>query len=190
MAKLLILDGHSRTGKSTAAHEVCKLNKDARLVALQDKMPMQISNYFEYYTGCIHSAQAFLKSSHKYDIYVMDRSILSEFIFAPTFNRPTIVTEEYVVDFAYEHEIVFIGAFAAYNYYRQTNKDSFIYTQEQWHSIAQRTQELMRILAARPNNYVQSVYVENAEDVHRTIQTALELYKFFYDGYGPTYRNF
>lgn len=102
MAKLIILEGLSRTGKTTISNYL-KNNGYGRLISLKNKMPKNCDLY-SFYKGCNISYDAFL-SAFPEETFILDRSFLSEMVFSRHFSRQMSITKTYILDFVRLHQI-------------------------------------------------------------------------------------
>lgn len=86
MANLIILEGLSRTGKSSIAKAL--ENKGFRSISVKDKMPAYIENLHDFYHG-MHIISNEIYRTFPNENFVIDRSFLSELVYSKFFNRKT-----------------------------------------------------------------------------------------------------
>jgi len=130
MANLIILEGLSRTGKTTIANQ---LKKDGygRIVSIDEKMP-ECKDLTSFYKGCFYSYDAFFKAFPD-ETFILDRSFLSEMVYPEFFERPPSFDPNYIFDFINRHKIyLFMLGNLHKDYMDRGPKDSYTYTEEDY----------------------------------------------------------
>ena len=116
MAKLIILEGIERCGKTTLI-EILHRDNIGTFVKPGKKQPDDIP--FEhlgiFYEGIHNFTQKFLKIIPN-DTYIFDRFFLSEFVYSEQFKRKTYMDIDYVKELSKDNEITMF-------YLKNTHKD-------------------------------------------------------------------
>jgi thymidylate kinase len=130
MANLIILEGLSRTGKSTITKELSK-KYGFRNISIKEKMPDYVTNLQDFYHG-IHIFSNLIYREFPNESFILDRSFLSELVYSKFFNRPTHQTKcDSVADLLFDNNFVLINFSNSYEKYLERQpKDKIIYTQE------------------------------------------------------------
>lgn len=130
MAKLIILEGLSRTGKTTIANHLRDYSY-GRIVSLKEKMP-ECKDMTSFYKGCFYSYDAFFEAFPD-ETFILDRSFLSEMVYPDFFGRPTSIDANYIFDFVHNHEIhLFLLTNKHSDYVERGPKDRYKYTEDDY----------------------------------------------------------
>jgi hypothetical protein len=130
MCKLIILEGLSRTGKTTIANHL-RDNGYGRIVSIQDKMP-QCEDLTSFYKGCFYSYDAFFEAFPN-ETFILDRSFLSEMVYPKFYNRDPSISSNYILDFITKHDIhLFMLGNVHKDYIDRGPKDSYTYTSDDY----------------------------------------------------------
>jgi thymidylate kinase len=129
MANLIILEGLSRTGKSS----ICKILSDqykALNISHVDKMPKYVKNLPDFYHG-MHLTFAHLIKQFPNETFILDRSFISELVYSKFFKRGTYEAEGNLIeDLLFNNNFVIVYFSNTYtNYLNRNPKDSIIYTE-------------------------------------------------------------
>ena len=134
MAKLIILEGLSRTGKTSIAKDLCDSNL-GRIISLKEKMPDHC-DLASFYKGTFFSYDAFFNAFPD-ETFILDRSFLSEMVYPELFERPTSIDANYIHDFVNNHEIhLFLLTNQHSDYIKRSPKDRFFYTETDYDILA------------------------------------------------------
>ena len=128
MANLIILEGVSRTGKST----ITKILSDKfgfRHISIKNKSPEFISNFPDFYHGMHVMLNEFIKTFPE-ETFILDRSFLSELVYSRAFNRKTHVTEDdFIFNMLTENNFLLVNLVTTHSeYLNRIPKDRKIYT--------------------------------------------------------------
>lgn len=135
MAKLIILEGTSRTGKTTIANYL-KDNGYGRIISLKNKMP-EDCDLSSFYKGTFMSYDAFFQAFPE-ETFILDRSFLSEMVYSAFFNRKRSISNEYISDFIKTHDIRLFHLWNKHeDYINRGPKESFTYTSNEYDEILQ-----------------------------------------------------
>lgn len=128
MANLIILEGLSRTGKSSIA-ELLSKKYGFRRMSVKDKMPECIENLHEFYHG-IHVMANMMYSAFPEETFILDRSFLSELVYSKFFNRKSLITEDdSLTDLLLDNNFAIIYLSNTYEkYVERKPKDRIIYS--------------------------------------------------------------
>jgi len=130
MAKLIILEGLSRTGKTSISNAL-KDEGYGRIVSVKDKMP-QCKDLTSFYKGCFYAYDAFLESFDD-ETFVLDRSFLSEMVYPSFYKRSASIDLKYIIDFVKRNEIhLFLLTNTHEDYMKRKPKDSYVYSSEDY----------------------------------------------------------
>jgi len=125
MAKLIILEGLSRTGKTSIAKNLCD-NGHGRIISLKEKMP-DGCDLASFYKGTFFSYDAFFRAFPE-ETFILDRSFLSEMVYSKFFGRIPAINNRYIIDFVNEHDIqLFYLSNKHLDYMKRGPKDRIIY---------------------------------------------------------------
>lgn len=129
MAKLIILEGLSRTGKSTIA-QLLSEKYGFRLISIKDKMPEGI-NLPAFYHGMHVYANAIFNAFPN-ETFIIDRAFLSELAYSAFFKRKTCINPDTINDML-SNPTVLIHLDNTYDkYLERSPKDKIIYTKEEF----------------------------------------------------------
>ena len=103
MAKLIILEGLSRTGKTTISNKL-KEEGFGRIISLVDKRPDN-TDIQSFYKGVGLISNEFYKALPE-ETFILDRSFLSELVYCEFFEREPSVNEEYIKDLFENNEVI------------------------------------------------------------------------------------
>lgn len=128
MANLIILEGLSRTGKSSIA-EMLSSKYGFRQMSVKDKMPECIENLHEFYHG-IHVMANMMYSAFPEETFVLDRSFISELVYSKFFNRSSLINEsDSLTDLLLDNNFAIVYLSNTYEKYLERNpKDRIIYS--------------------------------------------------------------
>ena len=133
MAKLIILEGLSRTGKTTIANNLHK-NGYGRIISLKEKMPDNC-DLASFYKGTFYSYDAFFRAFPK-ETFILDRSFVSEMVYSRFFDRHCQISNEYVSEFLETHDVkVYFLSNNHEDYMKRGPKDKIIYDEKQYKQI-------------------------------------------------------
>ena len=131
MANLIILEGVSRTGKSTITDLLSK-EYGFRNISIKEKMPESISKdkLPSFYHGMHIIANEFYKAFPD-QTFILDRSFLSEIVYSTFFNRESFINCDSVIsNILLENKFVLVNLTGTYQtYLERTPKDKFVYTE-------------------------------------------------------------
>ena len=165
MAKLIILEGLSRTGKTTIANDL-KDHGYGRIVSIKNKMP-ECEDLTSFYKGCFYSYDAFFDAFPD-ETFILDRSFLSEMVYPKFYQRPQSISANYIMDFVTKHDIhLFMLGNLHKDYMDRGPKDSYIYTNEDYLILENLFAEnLMRV-----ERYIKSEVIDTSiNDIKQTIK--------------------
>lgn len=128
MANLIILEGVSRTGKSS----LTKIFSDKfgyRNISVKDKKPECIENLPDFYQGMHMIANEFF-SAFPEETFILDRSFISELVYSKCFNRKTYINEgEVIADLLHDNNFVIVNLSTIHTeYLKRVPKDKRIYS--------------------------------------------------------------
>ena len=92
MANIIILEGLSRTGKSSIAAELSE-KLGFKSISIKNKMPEYITNLAEFYHG-IHVMTNEMYKAFPEETFILDRSFLSEIVYSKFFNRESLACKD------------------------------------------------------------------------------------------------
>jgi thymidylate kinase len=130
MANLIILEGLSRTGKSSISKILSEKYK-ALNISHKDKMPQYVKNLPDFYHGMHLTLSAVIKQFPN-ETFILDRSFISELVYSKFFKRETYETQGNLIeDLLYNNNFIvayFSGTYA--NYKDRNPKDVIIYSEK------------------------------------------------------------
>lgn len=133
MAKLIILEGLSRTGKTT----ISNLLKDeglGRIVSIKDKRP-ENCDMNSFYKGVATISNEFYKAFPE-ETFILDRSFLSEIVYSKIFNRESSATQDYITDLIENNEVKLFYLYNSHeDYIKRSPKDRYVYTKEEYDDL-------------------------------------------------------
>jgi thymidylate kinase len=132
MANLIILEGLSRTGKSTICSELTK-RYGYRNLSVIEKMPDYVEHLPDFYHG-MHVYSNSLFRAFPNETFVVDRSFLSEQVYSRFFKRPTYIHNGSIVnDILFDNNFILVYLSNRYrNYLERNPKDKIIYNEDQF----------------------------------------------------------
>jgi thymidylate kinase len=132
MANLIILEGLSRTGKTTIANELAK-RYGFRSISIKDKMPEYVEHLPDFYHG-MHVYMNSVLQSFPEETFILDRSFLSELVYSRFFERPSYITQGSVInDLLFDNNFILVYLSNRYPLYmNRSPKDRIIYTEDQF----------------------------------------------------------
>lgn len=95
MANLIILEGVSRTGKSTISKQIAE-EFGFRNFSIKTKMPEYVDNLPDFYHG-MHILANELFRAFPDETFILDRSFLSELVYSKFFNRKSYINNDQVI---------------------------------------------------------------------------------------------
>lgn len=128
MANLIILEGLSRTGKSSITKKLSE-KYEFNNISLREKMPHCVESLPDFYHGIHVISNEFFKS-FKDSTFILDRSFISELVYSRFFGRKTYVKDDTVVgDLLLDNNFVIFNLQTIHkNYIGRTPKDRRIYS--------------------------------------------------------------
>lgn len=128
MANLIILEGLSRTGKSTITKKLSE-RYGFNNISLKEKMPECVESLPDFYHGIHVISNEFFKSFND-KTFILDRSFISELVYSRFFDRKTHIKEDTVVgDLLLDNNFVMFNLQTVHkNYIDRTPKDRRIYS--------------------------------------------------------------
>ena len=131
MANLIILEGLSRTGKSTITKTLSE-RYGFRNISLKEKMPEAVS-LPDFYHGIHMISNEFFRSFPQ-ETFILDRSFMSEMVYSKFFGRKTLITENMIVaDLLHDNNFVLINLDNTHKeYINRSPKDKMIYSYEEF----------------------------------------------------------
>lgn len=132
MANLIILEGLSRTGKSTIS-SILSNKYGYRNLSIKNKMPEYVENLPDFYHGMHVYANEIFRAFPN-ETFVLDRSFLSELVYSRFFERPSYITQgEIINDILFDNNFILVYFSNRYrNYIERSPKDKIIYSEEQF----------------------------------------------------------
>jgi thymidylate kinase len=142
MANLIILEGLSRTGKTTIAENLQR-ELNYRKISIKNKIPETIENYHEFYHGIHIMANEMFKAFPE-ETFILDRSFLSEIVYSQFFLRPSLIYKDQIIeDLLFDNTFTLVFLDSNYqNYIERNPKDRIVFSEEdfikqkdlfQWH---------------------------------------------------------
>jgi thymidylate kinase len=129
MAKIIILEGLSRTGKSSIAENL-QSKFGFRSISIKNKMPEFIQNYQEFYHGIQVLANEMFKAFPE-ETFILDRSFISELVYSEFFERETLINKDDSINNLLSNNFVLINFSNSYEKYIERGpKDRIIYTEQ------------------------------------------------------------
>ena len=133
MAKLIILEGLSRTGKTTISN---KLESEGfgRIISLIDKRPID-TDIQSFYKGVASISNEFYKAFPE-ETFILDRSFLSELVYCEFFEREPSAEENYIKDLLENNEVILFYLYNDYSdYQNRSPKDRHIFTEDEYEKL-------------------------------------------------------
>ena len=131
MANLIILEGLSRTGKTTIS-KLISANYGYRNLSIKNKMPEYVQSLPEFYHGMhVYSNEIFRAFPDQ--TFVLDRSFLSELVYSEFFNRPTYINSGSVINDLLRNNFILIHLDNDHkNYIDRSPKDKIVYSENEF----------------------------------------------------------
>lgn len=127
MAKVIILEGTSRTGKTTILNNLCS-EFGFHSVFIDERRPEGYdlrSLYRGFMIGVMSAIDSFPKEN-----FVIDRMFLTELVYAQVLNREPCISVEEIKAFCERHDVRIVSLTSMYNTYMQRNpKEGYTQTQ-------------------------------------------------------------
>jgi len=132
MANLIILEGISRTGKSSITKMLSE-KFGFRYISVKNKMPEYVKNLPDFYHGMHIIANEFF-STFQDETFILDRSFISELVYSKSFNRPSYITSDNIIaDILHDNRFVIINLSTTHNeYLNRLPKDKKIYSYDEF----------------------------------------------------------
>ncbi len=130
MANLVILEGLSRTGKSSICKSLSERYK-FRNISIKNKMPENV-NLPAFYHG-IHITMNEIYREFPEETFILDRSFLSEIIYSNFFNRKSLQTKDSIKDFLTSNKFILVYLKNTHeDYLKRSPKDKIIYSKSEY----------------------------------------------------------
>jgi thymidylate kinase len=128
MANLIILEGLSRTGKSSIANLLSK-SHGFRSISIKNKMPKFVKNLQEFYHG-MHVFANEMYSAFPEETFIIDRSFLSELVYSKFFGRESLAcADDTIANLLLDNNFVLVYFSSKHErYIQRVPKDSTIYS--------------------------------------------------------------
>lgn len=131
MANLIILEGVSRTGKSSISKKLSSQFR-YRNISISNKNPDYIENFPDFYHGMHMISLEFFKAFPN-ETFILDRSFLSELVYSSVFNRNTHVKKDFICDLLHDNNFILVNLTTSHDeYLNRLPKDRKIYTLEEF----------------------------------------------------------
>ncbi len=130
MANLIILEGLSRTGKSSICNILGERHKISTISHAQ-KMPSYVKNLPDFYHG-MHLTFSHLIKQFPNETFILDRSFLSELVYSKFFKRKSYETEGNLIeDLLFNNNFIIVYLSNTYSHYiSRKPKDAIIYSEK------------------------------------------------------------
>jgi len=152
MAKLIILEGLSRTGKTSIAKDLCD-NGLGRIISLKEKMPDRC-DLSSFYKGTFFSYDAFFKAFPE-ETFILDRSFLSEMVYSKFFGRIQSIDNNYINEFLESHDIkLFYLHNKHLDYMKRGPKDRIVYDAKDYARLMNLFRKSLRSIAETPISWM------------------------------------
>jgi thymidylate kinase len=132
MANIIILEGLSRSGKSSISSAFSERH-GFKNISIKNKMPDYVDHLPDLYHGMHLITNEFFKE-FKDDTFVLDRSFLSELVYSRFFERPTYINHGSIInDLLFDNNFIFVYLTNIHKkYIDRSPKDSIVYTEDQF----------------------------------------------------------
>lgn len=174
MAKLIIVDGPSRSGKGTITARLTQEIPEARLIRLAVKRPEGIEDLSAYYAGMTDTYQAFLSEAREDDVYILDRSMFTHEVYSQIWGDEGYRDPLQPMRIINGHQTFFVYTDATYEMYvDRGSKDHFTYTEAQYN----RTRELFQRQSTRLHGHSDEMKCFGpGVDLEFTVERILAIY--------------
>lgn len=134
MANLIILEGVSRTGKSSITSMLSEKH-GFRSISVKNKQPEFIENLPDFYHGMHIVANEFFKAFNE-ETFVLDRSFISELVYSRAFGRKTYINkDDLITDFLHDNNFLLINLITTHQeYLNRLPKDKKVYTYDEFNN--------------------------------------------------------
>jgi thymidylate kinase len=134
MANIIILEGLSRTGKTTICNKLSE-KYGYHNISIKDKMPDYVESLPDFYHGMHVITNEFFKT-FKDDTFILDRSFLSEMVYSRFFNRKSYITQgEVINNLLFDNNFILVYFSNRYqNYLERSPKDKRVYTETEFNT--------------------------------------------------------
>tara|TARA_R110001606_G_scaffold340064_1_gene488205 strand:- start:165 stop:731 length:567 start_codon:yes stop_codon:yes gene_type:complete len=130
MANIIILEGLSRTGKSSITKYFAE-KYDYRNISFKNKMPEYVEHLPDFYHG-IHTLFNQIYREFPNETFILDRSFLSELVYSKFFNRKTYQKQSDVVtNLLFDNNFLLVYLSNNFtNYKERIPKDKVIFSEK------------------------------------------------------------
>lgn len=128
MANLIILEGVSRTGKSSITKALSE-KYGYRNISIDQKMPDFIKNLPDFYHGMHVISNEFFKSFEN-ETFILDRSFISELVYSKFFKRGSyIISDDTICSLLHDNKVIIVNLITTHQeYLKRVPKDKRIYS--------------------------------------------------------------
>lgn len=128
MANIIILEGVSRTGKSSIAKSLSE-QFGFRCISIKNKNPEYIQSLPDFYQGMQVYANEMFRAFPE-ETFILDRSFISELVYAKAFERESYITEGRIIaDLLHDNNFVIVNLTSTHEtYLTRIPKDKKVYT--------------------------------------------------------------
>lgn len=169
MAKLIILEGLSRTGKTTISNRL-KEEGFGRIISLVDKRPID-TDIQSFYKGVGLISNEFYKAFPE-ETFILDRSFLSELVYCDFFEREPSLDNEFINDMLTNNEVTLFYLYNDYSdYQKRSPKDRHIFTEEEYEKL--RTLFVNKKLNLSIESFSIDTSTNNLEQVYNIIKNTI-----------------
>jgi len=173
MAKLIILEGLSRTGKTSIAKDLCD-NNFGRIISLKEKMPDHC-DLASFYKGTFFSYDAFFNAFPD-ETFILDRSFMSEMVYSKFFGRIPAINNKYIVDFFIDHDIKLFYLWNEHlDYMKRGPKDRIVYDAKDYARL--KTLFERAFLTCSELNHAQNAHFQTINTSEYNIEQSINLIK-------------
>lgn len=132
MANIIILEGLSRTGKSSITKYFAE-KYDYRNISFKNKMPEYVENLPDFYHG-IHTLFNQIYREFPNETFILDRSFLSELVYSKFFNRKTYQKQSDVVsNLLFDNNFLLVYLSSNFiNYKERIPKDKIVFSEKEF----------------------------------------------------------
>lgn len=131
MAKIIILEGLERTGKTSITQKL--IDKGFISLSISNKEPFdRIKNMPDYYMG-IHAMTNAIFNSQSKETFILDRHFLSELVFSEWYKRDKILNWQDIDHVFENNEVTLVYLYNEYeDYISRGPKNLELLTEERW----------------------------------------------------------